>query len=242
MLSVVSPGSYVLGAIAPDEGAFSILLAILEVSFIASSIIPKFDSSTLNRTQAEFSFIDFVYICKIVLALSLELAINEFSFIVATIGPFELASSLLLTFVEHAHISSPSAIITPDFFSEAMLGIVDPLSVIPDTLSSIKEDPLPHCLIRLPLTNVHILVGLGHLASALKETILELALISCSILIQLYTQSILLVRLKRPLTLVLNPRVILVYLKLINVDSSHTIPCQVPQFTLNLLLILLWIR
>lgn len=50
MLAVISPATDVHGAVSPSESTFTVLLAILEVTFIASAVIPGFNSAAFDST------------------------------------------------------------------------------------------------------------------------------------------------------------------------------------------------
>jgi len=128
VLPVVTPGSDVLRAVCPYKCSFTVFLAVLEVSLVASAVVPDLYSAALNRAHSELALIDLVYICKIVLSLSLELTVNEFTFVVAAISPFEATTSVLLPFVERPHIASATAVVTPHLFTLAMLSVHQPLS------------------------------------------------------------------------------------------------------------------
>jgi hypothetical protein len=102
MLLVIAPRAYVLRAIGPHEGALAILLSILKVSLVLATVIPELDAAALNRALLELTLIDLVHICEIVLAMSLELAVDEISFVVGAISPLKAALALLLTLEELA--------------------------------------------------------------------------------------------------------------------------------------------
>ena len=192
MLAVVAPGSDVLGAVSPDEGSFSVLLAVFEVSLIASSIVPELNSATLNCSQSKFALIDFVYICKIVLALTLELSIDEFAFIVAAVCPFEAATTVLLALVELTHIPSATAIVAPYFLTLSMLSIHQPLSRVANSLASIIENSMTCGFVFRPLPHINILVCLSHLAPSREETVSELPLVLGTVRIKLDSNPVLL--------------------------------------------------
>jgi hypothetical protein len=123
VLAVISPAADVHGSVSPCESSFSILLAILKITFVAAAIVPCLNSTTLNRTEPEFSLIELIYICEIVLAVTLELTIHKFSFVVASICPFEASLTLFFAFVELTDVASATAIV-PCFFANAMLRII----------------------------------------------------------------------------------------------------------------------
>jgi hypothetical protein len=129
MLAVISPATNVHCADSPSESTLTVLLAILEVAFIASPVIPRLYSAALDTPEAELAFIDFVNICKVVLAMPLELTIYELTLIVAAIGPFKAALALFLAFIEKADIASAAAVI-PCLLSHSMLRIIQPFTSV----------------------------------------------------------------------------------------------------------------
>ena len=80
-----------------------------------------------------------------------------------------------------------------------MLCIIDPLSLVPDALSSIIERALARGLIILPFTHVHVSVRLRHLAPAVEQSILKGSLISSTVWVELHTQAILAISFQRPI-------------------------------------------
>ena len=172
MLAVISPATNVHGAISPSESTFTVLLAILEVTFIASTVIPGFYSAAFDGTKAELAVIDFVNICKIVLAMSLELTVYEFAFIVAAIGPFKAALALFLALVELANITSAATVI-PCLLSYSMLRIIQPFTSVAHTLRCVEESTTACCLVVAPLTDVNVATCLNHLSAAMELPIAE---------------------------------------------------------------------
>lgn len=193
MLLIVTPRSDVFRAICPDEGSFAIFFAAFEVTFIATAIIPCLDTATLNAAQSEFTFINLIYICKVVFSMTLELSVDEFSLIVAAISPFEASSALLLALIKHSRVFSATAIFAPDFLAEPMLRVFFPLACVSHSLRCIKEGALSSSLVGRPISNVNITISLCHLSFALEQTVLKVALISSTIWVQLDSHAIFLV-------------------------------------------------
>ena len=104
--------------------------------------------------------------------MPLELSINKFTLIIASICPFELSLSLFLPLVELSSVLCSRALI-PCLFALSVLCVIDPLSLVPDALSSIIEGSLASGLIILPFTHINISVRLRHLAPAVEQAILE---------------------------------------------------------------------
>ena len=125
--------------------------------------------------------------------MSLELSINERALIVRAICPLELSIALLFPLEELSRVLSAAAIFAPDLLSIAVLGIVEPLTGISNTLSCIKEAASASCLVIGPLSNVYITICLSHLAFALEESIPELSLILRPIWVELNAESIFLI-------------------------------------------------
>ena len=194
MLAVISPATNVHGAVGPSESSLTVLLAILEVAFIASAVIPCLYSAAFDCTEAELAVIDFVNICKIVLAMSLELSIYEFPLIVAAIGPFKAALALFLALVELADIASATAII-PCLLSNSMLCIIQPFTSVADTLRCIEESTAACRLVIAPLTDINVTTCLDHLSAAMELSAAEHPFVFRTIGIEQYTKAILLLRL-----------------------------------------------
>jgi hypothetical protein len=123
MLAIIPPASNVHGAVGQGESSLTIFLAVLEVSFIPSSVIPSLNPATFDSTEAELTLVQLIYICKIVLAVPLELTVHEFSLVIAAVCPLEATLTLLLAFVELTDISSATTVV-PSFFSDTMLSII----------------------------------------------------------------------------------------------------------------------
>ena len=198
MLLVVAPGADVLGAVSPNEGPFSILLSVLEVTLVTTSVVPGLNAPALDTAKTEFTLIYLVHICKIVLALALELSIDELALVVAAVSPFEASLALLFALKEVPLVARASTIFAPDLLAEAMLSVVQPLACISYSLNSVKEGALPCRLVCLPEAHVDIAVRLGHLAPALEHSVAEHSLISGAIWIQLLAHAIFLVRREGP--------------------------------------------
>jgi hypothetical protein len=102
MLLAIFPATDVLVSIRPYENTFTVLLAIFEVTFVLSAIVPGLDSSTFHVTHSKLSFVPFIKISKEVSAKSLELTIKEVTLIEGSILPLESTFAILLAFVELA--------------------------------------------------------------------------------------------------------------------------------------------
>lgn len=194
MLAVISPASNVHSAVGPSESSLTVLLAILEVAFIASAVIPGLYSAALDCTEAELAVIDFVNIRKIVLAMSLELTIYEFALIVAAIGPFKAALALFLALVELADIASASTII-PCLLSHSMLRIIQPFTSVAHTLRCVEESTSACRLVVAPLTDVNVTTCLNHLSTAMELPVAEHPFVFRAIRIEQDTKAVLLLRL-----------------------------------------------
>jgi hypothetical protein len=194
MLTVISPATNVHGAVCPSESTFTVLFTILEVTFIASAVIPGFYSAAFDGTKAELAIIDFVNICKIVLAMSLELTVNEFALIVAAIGPFKAALALFLALVELANIASTATVI-PCLLSYSMLRIIEPFTSVAHALRCVEESTTASRLIVAPLTDVNVTTCLNHLSTAMELPIAEHPFVFRSIRIEQDTKAVLLLRL-----------------------------------------------
>jgi hypothetical protein len=194
MLAVISPATNVHGTVSPSESSLTVLLAILEVTFIASPVIPGLYSSALDCSKAELALIDFVNICKVVLAMPLELTIYEFTLIVAAIGPFKAALALFLAFIELADIASAAAII-PCLLSHSMLRIIKPFTSVAHALRCVEESTTACRLVVAPLTDINIATCLDHLSAAMELPVAEHSFVFRAIGIQQDTKAVLLLRL-----------------------------------------------
>jgi len=189
VLLIVAPASNIHGSVSPCESAFAVFLSILEVSFISAPVIPSLNPAALNCAHSKFALIVLVYISEIVLAAALELSIHELSFKVAAVGPLESPLSLLLSFVELPDVACAAAVV-PDLLALAMLRIVDPLAGVPDALCRIIEGAPPSGLVKLPLAHVDVTIRLSHLASAVKQSIVEEAFVARTIGVNLDTEAV----------------------------------------------------
>jgi hypothetical protein len=133
VLAVVSPATDIHSAVGPSESALTVFLSILKVALIATPVIPSFNSASLDGTKAEFSFIEFINICEVVLAMALELSIHEFSLVVAAISPLKASLSLFLALVELAYVAGAATII-PGLFTDSMLRIIQPFTCVAHSL------------------------------------------------------------------------------------------------------------
>ena len=198
MLPVVSPRTDVLGAVGPDKRALAVLLAVLEVPLVTAAVVPHLDPAALDRPQPEFTLIHLVHICKVVLAFALELAVDEFAFVVAAVSPFEAPAAVLLAFVEVSDVARAAAVVAPDLLAMAVLGVVQPFSSIAHALCRVVKDSLARRLVSLPLAHVDVLVGLHHFAPAREEAVSELTFVLGSIRVELSAGAVLLVSFQRP--------------------------------------------
>ena len=180
MLAVIPPAANVHGSVSPRESALTIFLAVLEVAFITSSVIPSLNSATLNRTKAELALVQLIYICKIVLAMALELTIHEFSLIIAAISPLEATLSLLFAFVELTDIACATTIV-PSLFTDTMLSIIFPFTCVSDALACIEESTTTSGFVIGPLPNIDITTCLNHLSATMELAVAELGFIFCAI-------------------------------------------------------------
>ena len=104
MLFALSPTANVFVAIRPLEGAFTVLLAVLKVTFVLAAITPEFHASTFHVAHSEFTLIHLVQVGKVVLAETLKLPIYKVSIVVASILPFESPLAVFLSFKELASV------------------------------------------------------------------------------------------------------------------------------------------
>jgi hypothetical protein len=194
MLAVISPAANIHGSVSPSESTLTVLLAILEVTFIASPVIPGLYSAALDCPKPELALIDFVNICKVVLAMPLELTIYEFTLIVAAISPFKAALALFLAFIELADIAS-AATVVPCLLSHSMLRIIQPFTSVAHALRCIEESTTACRLVVAPLTDVNIATCLDHLSPAMELPVAEHSFVFRAIGIQQDTKAVLLLRL-----------------------------------------------
>ena len=193
VLPVISPASYIHGPVGPGESALSIFLAVLEITLIPSAVIPCFYTSTLDCPEAEFTIIELIYISKIVLAMTLELTVHEFTFIVAAVSPFEATLSLFLSFIELADIACTSPVI-PGLLPDTMLGIIQPLTSVANPLRCIEEGASTSRFVVSPLSNVNVSACLDHFPPAVELAVAEHPFVFSAIRIEQDTEAISLLR------------------------------------------------
>lgn len=165
MLLPLTPTSDVLNAIRPLESSLSILLPILEVSFISSAISPGLYASPFHVAHSEFSFVILVQVSKVISSKALEVAVHKVTFIVRAVFPVESSLSILLAFVEIADVRGlrPSRL-APSLNTLPMLLVVLPVAFVLGVVY-INEDSIAIGLVLLPAALVHISIGVSHSSS-----------------------------------------------------------------------------
>jgi hypothetical protein len=159
MLLTVSPTAYVFVPVGPFEGALAVLLAILEISFVATAVCPGLNTSALHVWQSKLTLIGLVNVSKIVDSEALELPIDELTLIVASILPVEPALAILLALIELSLVSGGSII--PLLFAIAVLSVFNPLPGV-HGIVGINKNAVPVCFVIAPLAFVHVPVGMSH--------------------------------------------------------------------------------
>lgn len=149
----------------------------------------------------EFSLVDLTCFCKVVLSLTLKLAINKVSFVIISI---ELKASLTSFLGINKHSLIFDRIVIPCLTTLSMVLVIQPLPSIHGSLS-VDVNTKTIGLSLLPFSLINISVWVSHSSLTMEETVHCLALIFASICIDDCTQSFIyrFVSILSPLSLIL---------------------------------------
>ena len=203
MLFTLTPTADVGLATRPIEGALAVLFAVLEVSLISAPVHPGLDSATLHFTKSEFTLVEFIEVCEIVLSKTLELPVHEVSLKEAAIFPFKTASTLLLASKELSHVSRTwFAGFPPRFNALAMLQILEPVAFILGLVVNVNEYAEAVGPVVDPQPLIHVSISVRHPASAVGLPSRPHAFVFGTVWPQLHSEALPLTRLFIPLTFV----------------------------------------
>lgn len=82
---VVGPLTGIAVAIGELLEAFALNLVFFELSLVNRTVLPGHDALTIHAVLKEVAFVDFLALCEEVLALAVELAVDEVTFVFITI-------------------------------------------------------------------------------------------------------------------------------------------------------------
>jgi hypothetical protein len=89
MLFTCTPTAYISLPTRPIECTFAVFLAVLEITLVSATVHPGLHTAPLHLTESEFTFVEFIQVCKKVFSEALELAIHEITFVETAVFPFE---------------------------------------------------------------------------------------------------------------------------------------------------------
>ena len=151
----------------------SMHLAVSELALILAEVRPLHYSLALKLIFNKLAYIYFSTVCKVILSIAMELALDKIAFISGSLE-FEFSLACLLTLLEVSLISD--AIKVPELETSPVLHVVSPLSGVQASII-IAESALAMSLAILPLALIHIAVGMRHPAHAMEKTVLGLSLV-----------------------------------------------------------------
>ena len=220
VLSSILPRANVFVAIWPLKSAFSVFLPIFKVSFVPSAVIPLLHSLTFHVAHSKFPHVELLEVSKEVLAVSLELAVNEVALVVAAVFPLELPFPILLSLEELSRVGGCS--IVPRLAPLPVLHVIQPLSLVHRALR-IDEHPVPICLVVFPLSFVDISIRMSHSSPTIGFVFAPAALVLGAVWPELDSNAVPLLVLFIPLPLI--QAAIAHILEFINVHSLDVVLC-----------------
>lgn len=177
MLYIVLPLAYEAVATSPDLCAATLHLSSFEFAIVYRLVGPRHLSFPFHIVVFKLAFIESARVCEIVLAKSMELAVNEVTFVVST---FELKPAFPGLFALDEFASKLNLIIIPRFRSVSVLLIVLPHTFIH---GPIGIDKYAHAVgfSVYPFALVDVAICMSHTAFAIELLVLGHTLVCGSI-------------------------------------------------------------
>ncbi len=203
MLFSETPTANICLSARPIEGAFAIFLAVFKVTFVSSPIHPCFDAFAFHFAEAELTLILLIEICKVVLAKTLKLSIDEIALVIGAIFPLKRSISLFLAFKELANICGAwFSRFAPGFDALSMLQVIHPVSLVLGLTIDIDEYSEAVGSVVKPLPLINVSVGMSHSTAAIGLSMGPHSLVFAAVGPELHTDSFSLASLLIPLPLI----------------------------------------
>ena len=151
--------------------------AILKFTIVSRSIREEHGSLPIHVVLNEIALINPTRFGKVVLALSVELAINEVTFVGATLE-LKLAFSCLLSHRKVTRVLHLSTF--PSLHSMPILQVVRPFTLVHGSFG-INKHTVAFCLAVLPLTLVDVSIRVVHPSFSVEQLVLSLTLVARSV-------------------------------------------------------------
>ena len=173
MLQIVLPLTDVHVAAGEHLRPFAFHLAIPELALVARLIRPDHHAFAFHIIVVEFPFIQLAGVCEVILAITMELTVEEISFIKSTLK-FKSTLARLLSMEECADETDLAKV--PRLGALAMLLVVLPLAIV-HAPASVNEDTVSIGLTVLPLSLEDVSVSMRHATFSIESTVPRLAIV-----------------------------------------------------------------
>jgi len=165
MLKVVFPITYVSIAVCEVLRTLSMHFTSLKISFIPWFIWPDDNTFSIHVIIFEFSLVELARICEVILAITMELAINKVSLVISAL---KLEPAVAWFFAVYKLASIFDFIIVPALATIAMLLVIEPFSLIHRAIS-VNKYSVAICFSLFPVPLVDVVIRMSHSALAVKK-------------------------------------------------------------------------